>query len=124
MSNDSSFNDFQHAIVLKATIDGGIKISNKDGKTQHHLEILQCEFPDVLLEVYHNNHKYFAEHGITKFKITLNEVTEPIALIAAMLPGTIIEKLTLDPKRGLIVQVKGKETLFQIRRYAAKHLAR
>jgi len=124
MSSDTSFNDFQHAIVLKATIDGCIKISNKDGKTQHHLEILQCEFPDVLLEVYHNNHKYYAEHGVTKFKITLNEVADPLALIAFLIPGTLIDKLSLDPKRGLLVTVAGKEKVFQIRRCAAKHLAR
>lgn len=124
MSNDSSFNNFQNAIVLKATIDGGLKIIDKVGKNHHELEIGGPQYPDLILELYHHNHPHFATHGITKFKVTLSEVVDPLGLLAFLMPGTMLGKLTLDPKRGLVVQVDGKEKVFLIRRYAAKHLAR
>ena len=84
------YNSFRSALVVKYTVDGGVKVRDNGDEL---LEITKFEFPSLVIDLLHTNHAYAESHGIQKFKLKFDGLDNLDGILPIIHPGDSIVEI-------------------------------
>ena len=106
MSMLDDMNHFTDAVLVKAVVDGGVRVQDTDGGRRL---VRRKPTADLTLDVHFTNHRYHATLGLEKIKLRFVDFQDLAGFFAAFQPGDRIARVSLSAGGVTIVNADGRK---------------